>query len=419
MQKVSKLKRGISLFICLISLLPLSCKGKDRPINVTRLTIWTVGSEGNKISLIAQDFERANPDIRLDIVKMDWEVARDRILSAINDGGTPDICQVGTTWMAEFESTKSLMALDDLLFLSSEISKENFFNGPWQTNVIDGKLYGIPWYFETRLLFYRKDLLKAQERQSPPQTWEELQETAKLLTKDLDGDGQTDVYGLSLSSFDAKTIAPFVWQNGGTLFNSSLTATTLCGSRERESLKFYINLFRDGYVLPKEENSIDAFVEGRCAMTIAGPWYVTILRKELAEKNYLWGMTTLPKKMYGTSFFGGSNFVVFNSCKNKKEAWRFLEFLSRPENQASWFQAISALPAVKAAWEKPTAFTNPIYMKIFQNQLQDAKTFPSIPQIEIITTALEKNILDAIGSTEELDPFLDRLCDEINSLLSP
>ncbi len=411
--------RLFSLLLCLCAALPLSCKGKDKGGDVTRLTIWTVGSEGNKISLIAQDFERANPGISLDIVKMDWEVARDRILSAINDGATPDLCQVGTTWMAEFAATSSLAPLDNFLFLSSEISKENFFNGPWETNVIDGKLYGIPWYFETRLLFYRKDLLKAKAISAPPQTWDELKTAAKQLTEDFDGDGKNDQYALSLSSFDAKTIAAFVWQNGGALFNPNLTETTLCGSQEREALKFYINLFRDGYVLPREVNAVDAFVEGRCAMTIAGPWYITILKKRLPEKSYLWGMTPLPKKVSGTSFFGGSNFVVFNSCKHKEAAWRFLEFLSRPENQASWFQAVSALPAVKAAWEKPTEFTNPIYMTIFQTQLQDAKTFPSIPQIEIITTALEKNILDAIDSNEPLDPLLDRLCKEINSLLQP
>ncbi len=416
-QTLFRLLYPVLLFF--LAFAPLSCKGKVLSPETIRLTIWTVGSEGNKISLIAQDFERANPDITLDIVKMDWEVARDRILSAINDGGTPDLCQIGTTWTAEFAATETLAPLDNFVFMSSELSKENFFNGPWQTNVIDGKLYGIPWYFETRLLFYRKDLLKAKGIVKPPQTWEELRETAQLLTEDQDEDGQTDTYGLSLSSFDAKTIAPFVWQNGGSLFNSTLTATTLCGKREREALRFYINLFRDGYVLPKESDAIDSFLNGRCAMTIAGPWYVTILRKELSEKSYLWGMATLPKKVYGTSYFGGSNFVMFNSCKNKEGAWRFLEFLSRPENQASWFQAVSALPAVKAAWEKPTAFTNPIYIKIFENQLQDVKTFSAIPQIERIMTTLEKNILDAIDSEEEIDTMLDKLCEEVNSLIQP
>ena len=285
--------------------------------------------------------------------------------------------------------------------------------------MINGKLYGIPWYFETRLLFYRKDLLKKNGILKPPQTWDEFEKAAATLTQDQNGDGKIDIYGLSLSSFDAKTIAPFVWQNGGTLFNANLTATTLCAKTEREALKFYINLFRKGYVLPREQNSVDAFVEGQCGMTIAGPWYVTILRKELPEKNYLWGMTTLPKKKFGTSFFGGSNFVLFNSCKNKKGAFRFLEFLSLPENQASWFQAVSALPAVKAAWEKPTAFTNAQYMEIFRNQLRDVKTFPAMSQIEIITTSLEKHISDAIDSTEELDPLLNRLCQDINALIQP
>jgi len=403
--------------LLLLTLLLASCKGAQSPPPNIQLTIWTVGSEGNKISLIAQDFERAHPEINLVIVKMDWEVARDRILTAISEGGTPDLCQVGTTWMAEFANTGSLFPLDEFTFLSSDISKEKFFNGPWQTNVIQGNLFGIPWYFETRLLFYRKDLLKEKGFTTPPKTWEEFEKVSSTLTQDLDGDGEIDIYGLSLPYFDAKTIAPFVWQNGGNLFNDDLTATTLCGEVEREALKFYVNLFRKGFVLPAEHNPVDAFVKGECAMTLAGPWYVTILRKQLPQKEYLWGMSLLPQRKFGTSYFGGSNFVLFKSSKNKKAAWLFLEFLSRPENQASWFQAVSALPTVKAAWEEPTAFTNPTYMKLFLNQLKDVKTFPAIPQIEMVTFAMEKYISEAIESTEELDPLLNRLCQEINTLL--
>lgn len=407
------------LFLLLTSI-PLALASCQKPADTppfTRLTIWTVGSEGNKISLIAKDFERANPNISLDIVKMDWEVARDRILGAISEGSTPDLCQVGTTWMAEFQATGALAPLDDFLFLSDQMSQDLFFSGPWQTNVIEGKLYGIPWYVETRLLFYRKDLFKNKGVAIPPKTWEDLEKLSALLTEDSDEDGDMDTYGLSISSFDAKTIAPFIWQNGGTLFNANLSATTLCGNKEREALRFYVNLFRKGYVLPRDRDAAKAFISGECAMTIAGPWYVTILRKKLADKEYLWGMTTLPKKESGTSFFGGANFIIFNSCKYKQAAWKFLEFLSRPENQASWFQAVSALPAVKAAWEEPTAFTNAAYRNIFTEQLKDVKTFPAIPQIEIITTAIEKTILTATESREDLDPILDRLCEDINTLL--
>jgi len=412
------MKRLLSLSLVALFFLS-SCRGSDSPKKVIPLTIWTVGSEGNKVTLIAQDFERANPDVNIRIIKMDWEVARDRILGAISDGGTPDLCQVGTTWMPEFASTGTLLPLDDWVFRSSIISKEKFFNGPWQTNVINGKLYGIPWYLETRFLFYRKDLLQENGFSKPPRTWEELETIAAALTQDVDQDGKIDRYGLSLTYFDSKTVVPFIWQNGGTLLNASLTRTTLCDKAEKEALKFYINLFRKGYVLPREENPEDAFIEGKSAMTLAGPWYITILRKRLPEKDYLWGMTTVPKKKYGTSFFGGSNFVIFNSSKYKEAAWRFLEFLSRPENQASWFQAVSALPTVKDAWLEPTAFTHPRYMSIFKSQLRDVKTFPPIPQIEIFTTALEKHIVHAIDSKETLDPLLDQMCQDLDRLLAP
>lgn len=409
--------KRILLFAIAILFFSACSRTKEPPSEIKRLTIWTVGSEGNKISLIAKDFEKLNPDILLTIVKLDWEVARDQILSAISKGETPDLCQVGTTWMAEFAQTGALAPLDDFVFLSQIVNKDKFFAGSWQTNVINGTLYGIPWYFEIRLLFYRKDLLEKKDFAHPPRTWEELEKMAAALTLDENGDGKTDLYGLALNYLDAKTIVPFVWQNGGNLFNADGSATTLCGEKEKEAVKFYVNLFRKGFVLPRDQNRQQAFAQGKCAMTFAGPWYVTILKKEMAGQENLWGMAPLPKKQFATSFYGGANFVIFNSCPHKEAAWRFIEYLSLPENQSKWFNTVSALPAVKAAWEEPSPFASPEYREIFKTQLKDVRTFPAIPQIEVITNTLEKYILQAIDSTGDINPILERLCDEINSLL--
>ena len=162
---------------------------------------------------------------------------------------------------------------------------------------------------------------------------------------------------------------------------------------------------------------IESTLTDRSGQTLKVTYYDVDNEKELAGKESLWGMATLPKKEFATSFFGGSNFVIFNSCKNKEAAWRFIEFLSLPENQSKWFSPVSALPAVKAAWEGPTPFTTEELRSIFTDQLKDVKTFPAIPQIEVVTNTLEKTVLEAIDSTEELDPLLDRLCEEINTLL--
>lgn len=406
------------IFILSLLLAGIGCGRAPEPTpEIKRLTVWTVGSEGNKISQIAQDFQKTHPEIILNIVKLDWEVARDQILSAISEGNTPDLCQVGTTWMAEFAETGTLAPLDDFVFQSRVISKEKFFSGSWQTNVIGGTLYGIPWYFEIRLLFYRKDLLEKKNFTHPPRDWEELERIASATTTDENGDGAPDTYGLGLSYFDAKTVVPFVWQNSGSMLNSDFSATLLCGEKEREALQFYVNLFRKGLVLPRGQNPAIGFAQGKCAMTIAGPWYITILNKEMPGKESLWGVAPLPRKQFYTSFYGGSNFVIFNSCKNKEAAFQFLEYLSLPEIQSLWFRPVSALPAVKAAWEEPAPFAPKEYREIFESQLKDVKTFPAVPQIEVITNTLEKTILESTESTEPLDPLLDRLCEEINSLL--
>ena len=77
----------------------------------------------------------------------------------------PDVAQIGNTWLPEFAT---LDALEDLgrarRALAPSVTKEDYFPGIWETNVVDGVLCGVPWYVDTRVLFYRKDLLDGRGR---------------------------------------------------------------------------------------------------------------------------------------------------------------------------------------------------------------------------------------------------------------
>ena len=82
--------------------------------------------------------------------------AHEKLLTAFAGDATPDICQLGNTWIPEFVALGALEPLEPYVAASSDDRRDAIiFRGIWDTNVVDGALYGVPWYVDTRLLFYR------------------------------------------------------------------------------------------------------------------------------------------------------------------------------------------------------------------------------------------------------------------------
>ena len=101
----------------------------------------------------------------------------------------------------------------------------------------------------------------------------------------------------------------------------------------------------------------------------------------------------MPKKQAGTSFVGGGDLAVFKDAKNRDGAWKFVQWLSRPETQQRWYEISKDLPAARAAWEGGALASDPL-LKVFNTQLQDAKAPPSVATweqvAEVIDTEAEK-----------------------------
>ncbi|HXD35814.1 MAG TPA: extracellular solute-binding protein, partial [Rhodanobacter sp.] len=147
------------------------CSASPREQNT--LTFWAMGREAEAVTRLMPAFEREHPDIRVDVQELPWKAAHQKLLTAIAGDTTPDVAQLGNTWIAELQALDALEPLQPYVARSSGIQPADYFPGIWATNRIDGTLYGIPWYVDTRLLFYRRDLLKAAGFDAPPRDWAE------------------------------------------------------------------------------------------------------------------------------------------------------------------------------------------------------------------------------------------------------
>jgi multiple sugar transport system substrate-binding protein len=157
--------------VILSAMILVGCGGRSE--DETEIQFWAFGSEGENVKALIPGFERTHPGIRVKLQVIPWTAAHEKLLTAYAGESTPDICQLGNTWIPEFVTLKAIEPLDPWIRSGTGIGSTSYFPGIWKTNFIDSVQYGLPWYVDTRVLFYRKDVLAAAGFAAPPRTWAE------------------------------------------------------------------------------------------------------------------------------------------------------------------------------------------------------------------------------------------------------
>jgi len=331
------------------------------------LTVWAMGNEGTKLTTLADAFMKANPGVKVSVTPVDWGQAVAKLTTAIAGNTTPDVSQMGTDMMGQFGATG---AFDPV---PADIDASTFFQSAWNTNQVGGVASGVPWYVETRLLYYRTDIATKAGITSPPATWDDLMAMAKAM-KEKGG----AKWGISLGTKNWQEYFPFLWQNGGDVVDASGNPA-LNSPQAVEALTFYDSFFKGGLTpksVPEGFDITPAFVKGDNPMFFSGPWHLGLIDTAGgADFKDKWAIAPMPKKVTATSFLGGSNMVVYKNSKNKDAAWAFVKFVSDPTTQALWYKTVTDLPAVQAAWDDPTV-KGDANVALFGAQLKDTKAQP-------------------------------------------
>ncbi len=160
------------------ALLAGACSRHDADADVHTLDFWVMGSEGEHVQSLLAEFERRRPGIKVRVQGIPWSAAHEKLLTAHVGGTLPDVFQLGSTWLAEFVALRALAPLDTLL---DAAALADIFPGVLAANRVQGRLYALPWYVDTRLLFYRADLLQQAGVARAPQSWSEWLEALRRL----------------------------------------------------------------------------------------------------------------------------------------------------------------------------------------------------------------------------------------------
>jgi multiple sugar transport system substrate-binding protein len=271
---------------------------------------------------------------------------------------------------------------------------------------------------DTRVLFYRRDLLEQAGWREMPTTWAEWRKAMEGI-KRVVGPERFAIF-LPTNEFVPEQILG--QQAGSPLLGDGGTRGVFSGPEFRRAFDFYLALFRDGLAPPIGYNEISnmyqEFERGYFAMVITGPWNLGEFKRRLSEERQDdWDTAPMPgPDGPGVSVAGGASLVVFRKGRRQDDAWRLVEFLSRPEQQVRFYELTGDLPARLEAWRHGDLASDP-KLAAFEEQLTRVVPSPQVPEWELVARKLQDTAERAVRGSVPADAALAALDREVWALL--
>ncbi len=407
-----------SLSYALLLLLLPGCGSESKPAVV--IEFWAMGREGEVVGALIPEFERRHPGIQVRVQQIPWSAAHEKLLTAYAGEAMPDLFQLGNTWIPEFVALRAIENLDPRIIGSSTVVAEDYFPGIFKTNLIDGHLYGVPWYVDTRLLFYRKDILEQAGFVEPPRTWEAWVKAMEQIKHQLGANH----YAILLPLNEWQPPVILALQRGAELLREGDKYGNFQSRAFREAFAFYLDLFQRGLTPAVGETQIanlyQDFAQAHFAMIITGPWNIGEFERRLpAALQGKWATAPLPgpdEAYPGVSLAGGASLAISRASRHKDEAWKLIEYLSEPGSQREFYRLTGDLPSRRAAWQEARLVDHP-HTQAFWIQLQHLQSTPKIPEWERIAHQIARYSEEVIRERMTIDEALSALDRTVDDLL--
>ncbi len=404
--------------VCLLGMVAAGCTS-DKSARIT-LHFWAIGTEVEKIGELFADFERQNPGVRVEVQQLAWSAAHEKLLTAFVGDALPDVFQIGNTWIPEFATLRALEPLDQWVQKSSAVVPADYFAGLWETNRMSDRLYGVPWYADTRVLFYRKSMLANAGWPQPPRTWSEWLAAMRDIKRKVNPHG----YAILMPTNEWEHLTILGLQTGTAMLRDDGRYANFNSPEFRRALEFYATIFAEQLAPPVRNTEIsnywEEFARGYFAMYITGPWNIGEFRRLMpADKQDDWATAPIPRPdgaAFSISQAGGSGLAIARSSRHKDAAWRFIEYLSRPEQLVRLYKLTGNLPPRESAWKLGQIESDPP-VRAFHEQLQHAVPLPRVPEWDKMTTKIIEAGQAVVAHRSTIDAALAELNRAVNDIL--
>ncbi len=347
---------------------------------------WSEPTQRAAMDSLLAGFHREHPEIPVEVNELSWSDGKTKLMAGFNSETAPDVLELGSDWVAQFSSSGVLLNLDSSSRIAPRFTSAPSYSLP--SGMWNGHYFAVPWLLDTRVMFINDNLVK----QDTSQTWN--WQTMEHLAEEVGQDRGVGVNGPDQHRLYKKFL-PYVWSNGGDLFDST-GHPTMDRPENVEALKFYVDQLNFGE-METQKDLDDAFIRGTIGIWFSGSW----LLPRLATVPFKWHAEVFPgnDEKAGESFAGAEYLAINAKSPMKHEAELFLEYITRPENELAFARQVNEYPAdIKA--QSDTFYLHRTAGSVFTAQLAHAKMTPVIPQWLDVEAIIEDEVSKALYKKE-------------------
>lgn len=394
-----------------------------------RFTTWGSPASNKVYRDVIEEFEKRNPDIRVELMMLPWTHYHRKILTMTAAGSKLDFMRLANSYFPQFVEKNALLPLDSYVERDKgELDLDDFFPEALRGSKANGQLYGLPLDIAGWAIYHNRDIFDAAGLPYPDEswTWETFLDVARRLTGDLDGDGVIDQYGAYVK-VKMGVIELLAGQSGAMILNEDNSKCLFNTSEGRAVIQLLYDLIVRYKVvpLPEARASQDLFGLQRVAMALLMRGEVTEFRRNLV---FDWDVGPVPKwpgKEPRALFVGGPNpWVISSSTELPGESWRFLKFFTGKEAANMMAETGRFVPARRSIARSPAFLeTSPPEHNVYFLDLIRAPKKAFVPRFQRyrrLEKVFEDNFQFLVegkvtveGAVENISRDVDRLIQEV------
>lgn len=385
----------------------------SEPVEITYYTFSAFPSNPNdpnhqkELEQMVQLFEESHPNIKVNIIKGDWNNYFPKLKTMIMGGVAPDVIEMTPDYFVEYVDKGVLLDLNTLMEQDDNFDKTIFYPASLAAFQRNGMQLGIPETFSTVVLVYNKDLFDQAGIAYPTEewTWQDVIQAGQKLT-----DPEKGIFGLysGLSYYEFYKKAA---QNNCEFFNADQSEVTINSPQCVDALQAMVDMVNKYHIQPTEtemggQEDGALFMDGKLAMDLTGIWMFS----EYSKANFNWDIAVEPGMTKHATHFFTNAVTVFAASQHPQEAWEWVKFftssgeMSKIRLASSW-----ELPAVNKPEyvQEYLDITPPASRQVVYDSLKYVVMAPVIAHqeemISIIGQSIDQVVLEQLTAQEALD----------------
>ena len=384
--------------------------------NMKEVEFWTMELQPKftpYFTSVIETFESNHTDLKLRWVDIPWSGMESKILTAVSANTAPEVVNLNPNFASVLASRNALLTFDDRI--SNEIVQQ-YLPKIWKASSLDGKTFGIPWYLTTRVTLYNEDLLSKANIETPPQTYQELGEVAKIVKE------KTGKYAFFVTFVpgDSGEVLESLVQMGVSLVddNGKAAFNTPEGI---EAFNYWVNLYQQKLLPPEvltqgHKEAIQLYQSGDIAFLASSAEFLNTITTNAPSIAEVTSASSQITGKTGKKNVAAMNLVIPKDTQIPDEALKFALFITNTENQLAFAKEALVLPSTTDAIAQYIKDLDNVEnltpveeaRKVSASQLEDAEVLiPAMKDLNILQKVIYENLQQAMLGEKSVEDALN------------